>query len=145
MDITPADPSQLTNQWGVPFVGVHDKTLSCPGQKDWSGRKPDSAEAAEDVGPTSFQIGLLMIDKIALIRVSAEVVTKIYQEVRQQSPFPHTLMFTLANHRIGYIVDDAAYDLGKHEARMAALKKGCGETSIVNGLLDLMRQYEQKP
>jgi len=28
VDITPSDPTQLTNQWGVPFVGVHDKTYA---------------------------------------------------------------------------------------------------------------------
>ena len=83
-----------------------------------------------------------MLDKIALTEVSGEVVTSIYQKLRKQSPYSNTLMLTLANGRIGYIPDDAAYDLGKPEAKgMAALKKGCGESTIVNGLLDLLSQY----
>jgi len=94
-----------------------------------------------DSDPVHFQIGVLMIDKIALTRVSAEVVTKIYQEVRQQSPFSNTLMLTLANGRAGYITDDAAYDVGKPESGMSSMKKGCGEATIVNGLSDLLRQY----
>jgi hypothetical protein len=114
-------------------------TLSCPGQKDPGGNGP--AVATEDAGVTSFKIGLLMIDKIAITHVEGEVVTRIYQEVRERSPFRNTLMFTLANRRIGYIVDDAAYEQGKGEARVSALKKGCGETAIVNGLQELFGQY----
>jgi len=83
-----------------------------------------------------------MIDKTALTEVQGEVVTNIYLELRKQSPFTNTIMLAMANGRIGYIPDDAAYDLGKPEAgSMAALKKGCGESTIVNGLLDMMHQY----
>jgi hypothetical protein len=49
-----------------------------------------------DAGPVNFRVGVLVIDKVAVTWVSAEVVTKIYQELRKQSPFADTLMITLA-------------------------------------------------
>jgi hypothetical protein len=112
-----------------------------PGGPGGQGGEPRGPMKMVDSDPVHFQIGVLMIDKIALTRVSAEVVTKIYQEVRQQSPFSNTLMLTLANGRAGYITDDAAYDVGKPESGMSSMKKGCGEATIVNGLSDLLRQY----
>jgi hypothetical protein len=148
------DPKAMISQariWGA------ERYVTCPGQKDSGGvggpgvpgaqsgpggpGQLGSAIQAADARPVSFRLGVIMIDKIALTEVSAEVVTKIYQEMRRQSPFTNTLMLTLANGRVGYIPDDAAYDEGKPESGMAALKKGCGETMIVNGLLDLIRQY----
>ena len=126
--------------WGV------EKNFACPGHKDNGGvgapGPSGSSATADDAGPVTFRLGVIMIDKIALTEVSAEVVTNIYRELREQSPFTSTLMLTLANGRVGYIPDDAAYDLGKPESGgMAALKKGCGESTIVNGLLDMIRQY----
>jgi hypothetical protein len=93
-----------------------------------------------DADPVSFRVGALMIDKVAFIEVSAEVVSKIYQDLRKQSPYANTIMVTLANGRIGYIPDDASYDVWTREAVASPLKKGCGESTIVNGLLDLLRQ-----
>ncbi len=122
--------------WGA------EQYVSCPGQRDDGGRPAPAGTVITDPGPTTFRLGVIMLDKIALTEVSGEVVTSIYQKLRKQSPYSNTLMLTLANGRIGYIPDDAAYDLGKPEAKgMAALKKGCGESTIVNGLLDLLSQY----
>lgn len=133
------DPKAMVTQaavWGA------EKFVTCPGQKDDGGRPtPGSQGNSGEAGPASFRLGVIMIDKIALTEVSAEVVTNIYQKLRKQSPYTNTIMLTLANGRIGYIPDDEAYDLGKPDSRMAALKKGCGEAAIVNGLLDLIRQY----
>jgi neutral ceramidase len=82
-----------------------------------------------------------MVDRIAFTAVSAEVVTKIYQRLRKESPFSNTIMVTLSNGRIGYIPDDAAYDNPTFEVNGSPLKKGCGESTIVNGLLELMQKY----
>ncbi len=118
-----------------------DKTYTCPGKKAITGPHPDGPLTVEATGPVSFRLGVLMIDKIALTQVSAEVYTKIYWEMRQRSPFANTMMVTLVNGRAGYIPDDASFDLGTQEAVGSTLQKGCGETTIVNGLTDLMKQY----
>jgi hypothetical protein len=94
-----------------------------------------------DAAPVSFRLGALMIDKVALTEVSGEVVSKIYQDLRKQSPYPNTVMLTLANGRVGYIPDDASYDIWTHEAIDSPLKRGCGQSTIVNGLLELLREH----
>jgi hypothetical protein len=123
--------------WGV------QKVVSCPGQKIPGQRNGVPMRDAKpiDASPVSFRLGALMIDNVALTEVSAEVVSRIYQDLRKESPYPNTIMITLANGRIGYIPDDASYDVWTREAVASPLKKGCGESTIVNGLLDLLRQY----
>jgi neutral ceramidase len=123
--------------WGA------EKIVTCPGQQVLGGGtgEPMNDVKTVDAGPVTFRLGVLMIDKIAFTAVSAEVVTKIYQEVRAQSPYSNTIMITLANGRAGYIPDDSAYEVWTQEAIGSPLKKGCGESTIVNGLLDLLRQY----
>jgi hypothetical protein len=119
------------------------KVVSCPGQKIPGQRNGVPMRDAKpiDASPVSFRLGALMIDNVALTEVSAEVVSRIYQDLRKESPYPNTIMITLANGRIGYIPDDASYDVWTREAVASPLKKGCGESTIVNGLLDLLRQY----
>jgi neutral ceramidase len=121
--------------WGA------EKMVTCPGKKT----DPEARARGEvkflDADPVNFRLGLLMVDRIAFTAVSAEVVTKVYQRLRKESPFSNTIMVTLSNGRIGYIPDDAAYDNPTFEVNGAPLKKGCGESTIVNGFLELMQKY----
>lgn len=123
--------------WGM------EKTVTCPGQKVIGGGpdKPDAEKKIVDADPVNFRLSVLMIDRIAITSISSEVVTEIYQRLRKESPFTDTMMITLANGRIGYIPDDAAYNNPTFEVYGSPLKKGCGESTIVNGLVDMMRQY----
>jgi hypothetical protein len=50
-------------------------------------------------------------------------------------------MVTHTNGAVGYIPDDAAYDQISYEITSTRLKRGCAESAIVNGFLDLMGQY----
>jgi neutral ceramidase len=123
--------------WGV------GKIVSCPGQKIPGQRNGQPMRDAKpvDANPVSFRLGALMIDNVALTEVSAEVVSMIYQDLRKESPYANTIMITLANGRVGYIPDDRSYDVWTREAIASPLKKGCGESTIVNGLVELLRQY----
>ena len=47
-------------------------------------------------------------------------------------------MMTLGNGRIGYILDDASYDTAYRESVGNAMKRGCAEQSIVDGILEMM-------
>jgi hypothetical protein len=120
-----------------------EKTVTCPGQRVLGGGngQPQTDIKAVDAPPVNFRLGVLMIDKIAIAEVSAEVVGKIGKELREGSPYADTILLTLANGRVGYIPDDQSYDIWTQEAVGSPLKKGCGESTIVNGLLDLIGQY----
>jgi hypothetical protein len=56
--------------------------------------------------------------------------------------YARTIMATLTNGtaRSGYIPNDAACGINTFEAVSSRLKPGCAETSIVNGILDLMAE-----
>ncbi len=89
--------------------------------------------------PTSFDIRLskIRINDIAIVGVSGEVFTPIYARLKKEAPLSNLVMVTMANDRIGYIGDDASYDMG---FRNPAVVRGCAETGIVDGLIKLMAQ-----
>jgi neutral ceramidase len=49
-------------------------------------------------------------------------------------------MITLANDRVGYIADDAAYDRPIFEVNGSPMARGCAETAIVGGLVEMIAQ-----
>lgn len=133
------DTSAKVKLWGT------EKTATCPGQKA-VGNGPGGGPMGDerkilDADPVNFRLSLLMIDQTAIASISSEVVTNIYQRLRRESPFPNTILITLANGRIGYIPEDASYANPTFEVYASPLKKGCGESTIVNGLVDMMKQY----
>jgi len=72
--------------------------------------------------------------------VNAEVFNPIAQRLKRESPFKATMMATLTNGaaRSGYIPDDASYGKYTFEVLSSRLRPGCAESSIVNGLLELI-------
>jgi len=127
------------NIWGA------EKIVTCAGQKVLGGGTGAPISAGDiktvDEAPVNLRLGVLILDKTALTSVSAEVVTKIYQVLRGRSPLTNTIMITLANGRVGYIPDDRGYEVWTQEAIASPVKKGCGESTLVNGLVDLMNRY----
>jgi hypothetical protein len=87
-----------------------------------------------------IRLGLLTFGDIAIGAVNAEVFNPIAQRLKRESPYTGTMMATLTNGtaRSGYIPNDAAYGMYTFEVLSSRLKPGCAETSIVNGILDLI-------
>lgn len=54
-------------------------------------------------------------------------------------------MVAYTNGTSGYLPDDAAYDQISYEIQVAKVKRGCAETAIVKGLLDLIEETEKIP
>jgi hypothetical protein len=81
-----------------------------------------------------------MINDVAIGAVNAEVYNEIAQRLKQESPYKRTMMATLTNGMAnsGYIPDDASFGHNTFEVLSSRLKPGCAETSIVDGIIDLM-------
>ena len=90
------------------------------------------------VASVPIHLGLIMLNRVALGAVSGEVVTNIYRHLKKSSPLVDTVLLTLANDRIGYIVDDAAYDMPIFEVNGTPAARGCAENGIVDGLVGLI-------
>jgi neutral ceramidase len=127
--------NRITRMTSRARIEAGERVFACP-----TGPAPAAAAAGAASPPPrppamDIRLGLITLNQIAITGVSGEVFTKIYWRLRKESPLTNTLMVTIANDRIGYIADDAAYD-GPY--RRPELARGCAEDGIVNGLLDMI-------
>jgi neutral ceramidase len=119
-------------------IAAEGRVISCPASPPQRHRGPQPDTPVESL---DIYLGLIMINHIAITSVSGEVAMNIYYHLRKDSPFTNTMMITMANDRIGYIVEDAAYDTPTFEAMGTPLQPGTAEKAIVHGLVDMMSQY----
>ena len=117
-------------------IEAEERVVSCPARTP--ARDGTKVQQADSV---NLRLGLILINQIAITAVSGEVVTDIYRNLRKVSPFTNTLMITIANDRIGYIIDDAAYDIPTFAATATPLQRGYAEGAIIHGLVEMMGQY----
>ena len=125
----------------VPAVrGAQKVVVPVPGQKLAPGAtRKDPEVRFVDADPVNVRLSLLRIGDIALAGVSGEVLTGIGTRLKKQSRLPATIMVTRANGSSGYLPDDAAYGTGRYEIQTARVKRGCAESAIVNGLVEMMK------
>jgi hypothetical protein len=78
--------------------------------------------------------------------VNAEIYTLIGQRAKKQSPMTNTMVVTLANGRAdsGYIPDDASFSHNTFQVLGSRLKPGCAESTIADGLANLVSQYHRQ-
>jgi hypothetical protein len=98
---------------------------------------PGSYKDGPDV---EFRLSLLKVGDIAIGGVNGEVFNLIAQRLKKESPYTRTMVATLTNGsaRSGYIPNDTAHGMYTFVVLSSRLKPGCAESSIVNGILDLM-------
>ena len=104
------------------------------------GPRPRKGYEFNDADPVDIRLSLVMIGDVAITGVSGEVLVRIGQRLKRESPFTHTFMITHANGSSGYLPDDAAYDQVGYEITTTRVKRGCAENAIVNGLLEMIDQ-----
>jgi hypothetical protein len=116
------------------------KTIQCPGRERTNDGRAGSEGTYKDAGPVEIRLGLLRVGDAMIGAVNAEVFNPIAQRLKHESPFKATMMATLTNGsaRSGYIPDDASYGKYTFEVLSSRLRPGCAESSIVNGILDLI-------
>ena len=132
--------SQIERMSSEVRIEADERVVSCPARIPPRDQSRDGIEV-EQVDSLNIRLGLILIDHIALTWVSGEVVANIYWHLRQESPFSNTIMITLANDRVGYIVDDAGYDTPTFSSTASPFQLGHAEPAIVNGLVEMMSQY----
>jgi hypothetical protein len=118
------------------------KTVTCPGRKRTDSGRAGSPGTYVDADPIPIQLSLLKLGDVAIGGVNAEVFTTIAQRLKRESPMKYTMMATLTNGMApsGYIPNDAAFGYDTFEVISSRLKPGCAETTIVDGLVDLIAE-----
>jgi len=115
-------------------------TITCPGRERTNEGRGGIAGTYKDGLPVELNLGLLMIDDIAIGAVDGEVYNFIAQRLKDESPYKKTMMATLTNGMAmsGYIPDDASFGHETFEVLSSSLKPGCAETKIVDGIIGMM-------
>jgi neutral ceramidase len=121
-------------------IEAQERIVTCPGRTPTRDTQHDGLKF-QPVDSLGIHLGLVLINHIALTAVSGEVVTRIYHHLKKDSPLLNTILITLANDRVGYIVDDASYDIPTFESTNTPLQRGYAEAAIVHGLVEMMEQY----
>ncbi len=119
-------------------IEADERIVPCPVRK---GVNQQGLEKQADVSSINLHLSLILINNVALPGVSGEVATNIYLHLKKESPLTKTIMLTLCNDRVGYIVEDAAYDIPTHQTNGTPIARGYAENAIVNGLTEMIEQY----
>jgi hypothetical protein len=115
--------------------------VTCPGKRTVQAPGQGKEYKFEDAESVPVRLSLLVIRDIAIAGVSGEVLTNIGLRLKREAPFHHTFMVTHCNGSSGYLPDDAAYDQVSYEITATRVKRGCAETAIVDGLLQMMGKF----
>jgi hypothetical protein len=123
----------------VPIVGA-SAMIRCPGRERTNQGRAGFEGTYKEGNPVDIRIGLLRVGDVMIGAVNAEVFNLIAQRLKRESPSKATMMATLTNGsaRSGYIPDETSFGKQTFEVLSSRLQPGCAESSIVNGILDLI-------
>ncbi|MCL4849466.1 MAG: neutral/alkaline non-lysosomal ceramidase N-terminal domain-containing protein [Acidobacteria bacterium] len=126
----------------VSNVRIHgdSKMVSCPGRQRTNVGRSGVAGEYVDADPVEIRLGVLVVGDVAIAQVNAIPYAAIGLRLKKESPYARTLLTTRANgmSRAGYVPDDASYAHQIFSVLNSPVKPGCGETAIVDGILDLL-------
>jgi hypothetical protein len=111
--------------------------VTCPARKRLdTGREGAPGKYEDSPDPVHIKIGALRIGDIALGSANAELYNMIGQRVKAGSKFHDTIMVTLTNGMAnsGYVPTDDAFGRYTFQVLGSALKPGCAEPGIVDGV-----------
>jgi hypothetical protein len=90
--------------------------------------------------PIEVEVQVITLgDELAWVSLPGEVFVELGLAIKQDSPFPHTIIAELANGAIGYIPSRRAYGQGNYEAVSARCAEGSGEM-LVDAAVKLLKE-----
>ena len=81
--------------------------------------------------------------EVAWVSLPGEIFVELGLAIKQDSPFPHTIIAELANGSIGYIPSRRAYAQGNYEVVSARCAEGSGEM-LVDSAVKLLRELHRE-
>lgn len=90
--------------------------------------------------PLEVEVQVIALgDRYAWVSLPGEIFVELGLEIKQDSPFPHTIIAELANGIIGYIPARRAYAQGNYEVVSARCAEGSGEL-LVDAAVKMLRE-----
>jgi hypothetical protein len=81
-------------------------------------------------------------DRVAWVSLPGEIFVELGLAIKQDSPYPHTIIAELANGSIGYIPSRRAYAQGNYEVISARCAEGSGEL-LVDAAVGLLKELHR--
>ena len=90
--------------------------------------------------PTEVEVQVVALgNDLAWVSLPGEIFVELGLAIKQDSPFPHTIIAELANGSIGYIPTRRAYTQGNYEVVSARCAEGSGEM-LVDAAIGLLKE-----
>lgn len=87
--------------------------------------------AAREGKPNEVEVQVIALgDRVAWVSLPGEIFVELGLEIKQDSPFPDTIIAELANGSIGYVPARRAYAQGNYEVVSARCAAGSGELLV---------------
>jgi neutral ceramidase len=119
--------------------------ITCPARRRLdTGREGAPGKYEDSPDPVHIKIGALRIGDIVLSSANAELYNMIGQHVKAGSKFHDTMLVTLTNGMAnsGYVPTDDAFGRYTFQVLGSALKPGCAESKILNGIEGMIDKME---
>ena len=123
-------------------IFASQKTVTCPGRTRTNTGREGAPGTYIKGEPVNIKLSLLRISNIALCGVNAEVYNIIAQKLKKESPLTNTVFASITNGAAnsGYIPSDDAFQRYTFQVLGSSLEPNCAETSIINGLLEMIEE-----
>ena len=88
--------------------------------------------------PLAVEVQVITLgDDLAWVSLPGEIFVELGLSIQHGSPFPQTMVHTLANGSIGYVPTKRAYSEGNYEVISARCAEGGGELLVAAALKQL--------
>ena len=126
-------------------IFASQKAITCPGRTRTNTGREGAPGTYKGGSPVNIKLSLLRIGDIAVCGVNAEIYNIIGQKVKKASPLTNTVFASITNGAAnsGYIPSDDAFQRYTFQVLSSSLKPNCAETSIVNGLTEMIEESDQ--
>jgi len=106
-------------------LSVSNKVIKAAGKKTSASRMPD---VSLDPGPeVDIRVSSLIIGNILIAGISGELMNEIGLQVKEESPYKNTFIYTHCNGNSGYLCTDVAYKEGGYEPMVSRTMPGTEE------------------
>ncbi|MFT3802334.1 MAG: hypothetical protein QM766_14090 [Burkholderiaceae bacterium] len=100
---------------------------------------PVTAYRYETSAPVSIPLVLMRLGDVALVGMQSELAARLGAQIREGSPWLHTLVVTMMDGEAKYLPDATSYDRHTYEARSASYARGAGEAAVA-AVVDQLKQ-----
>ncbi len=99
---------------------------------------------ARDGKPLEAEVQVFTLgDKVAIVGFPGEMFAEFGLQLKEDSPFPVTILAELANGALVYIPNRIAYEEGNYEPTAARLPQGAGEKLVDSALDQLLKIFRE--